>query len=114
MLIFKGYCKPGQWVVITPESFPEAVCERNICHEQSPENKDKDFVPLSNGTCAEVGSKCEPYKFVGFESNKLSAGCRYRTKMMQGRGVAAPNIRCRKGTYRIMTGQCQPPIFSFD
>lgn len=99
--------------MITRESFPEAVCEQNVCLKQNPENKDKDFVPLSNGTCAEVGSMCEPYQFVGFLPDKLFAGCKHRTRI-NGRGVAPPDIRCRKGTYRTMTGQCQPPISWFD
>ncbi|ODN01701.1 hypothetical protein Ocin01_04986 [Orchesella cincta] len=112
-LIFQqGPCKSGKWADITVEGTP--ICKPNPCYNNtsisSSLEPDKGLV-LLNGTCVEVGatSVCKIGYAVGFEVGKRLPRC-IRSR---GRSIAVPRTRCSPGTYRAVSGRCQP-AFDFD
>lgn len=114
----KGYCNFGEQLVLTKDSPLVPQCKRTICYDSivNSKNTEADLVPF-NGTCVAVGSKCSDMRgfYVGFERDRVKPACiraRHGTKSIGAIGV--PLKRCSPGTYRAITGHCQPPVFDFD
>ncbi|CAL8083407.1 unnamed protein product [Orchesella dallaii] len=116
----KGPCKQGKWIDVTQEGFP--TCKLNPCYTNSSRDgeADRDLVML-HGTCVEVEatSVCEQGFKVGFESGKRLPRCiaiATRRSDAIGFGILAIHtgpVRCSPGTYKAISGKCQP-AFEFD
>ncbi|CAL8083124.1 unnamed protein product [Orchesella dallaii] len=107
----RGPCKLGSWADITTEGKP--ICKPNPCHNRTFPSLDaeKDLV-IVNGTCVELGDRLfckKPGHVIGFEAGKRLPRC----IRQRSRAIAPPTTRCSPGTFRAISGRCQP-AFEFD
>jgi len=113
----QGYCSLGKWLDLTPNGMP--VCQQNPCYETSTDSPEstEDLV-LMNGKCVKVGSssECSARKIVGFEGTRRTPTCiQYIPNPGRFRSIGAPQLKCRPGTVRAISGKCQPRFkFEFD
>jgi len=112
----QGYCSLRKWLDLTREGIP--VCQQNPCYKMSknsPENNTEDLV-LMNGECVNVGSNSsclQKFEAVGFEQKMRMPTCIPTRASM--RSIGPLPIKCRPGTYRAISGRCQPRFqFQFD
>ncbi|CAL8135102.1 unnamed protein product [Orchesella dallaii] len=111
----QAFCSEGYWLNVTKEG--EIICELNPCFQKG-ELTGPERVQIKNGSCVQLGTwvtGCPEGSIVRFHKNYIRPSCHQHIALGESFGaISAPTIKnCPPGSYRALSGKCQPS-YNFD